>query len=1203
MPQRLKSLVLQGYKTFASSTQFEFSKNITAIVGPNGSGKSNITDAIRWVLGEQSYSILRGRKTEDMIFSGSENRPRASMASATMVFDNTDQWLPIEFSEVAITRRAYRDGQNEYLINGQRVRLKDLNELIANAGLSERTYTVIGQGLVDVALSLKAEERRQLIEEAAGIGLYRDRREEALHRLDSTRRNLERLRDILSELEPRLRSLEKQVKRLVEVEQIKKDLKVLLLDWYGYHWHKEQRELIACKDVVSQQENVLEDARKILENKEVENIQLKQKLDALQIERSEIQKKLNELGEQQQKCEQQIAVLQERKRSLEQQQQLNRSEIVQVNEELEYINKNLIEAEAEKNTAEQDLAEVKAKAEQAQSEFEQQKKEWETKKQEYEGLITKQEKLIRSKAEFNSTISETMQRINRLEASINEHQTTLQFLEDEIGRQSKTKTTIYQQIQELEKQYQALQITINKMLQVERELSDQKKRYQDQIAGQEINLLRLKTQYEVLDQSDKTLADYNQAARFLIQNSSKYEGVLGVLGPHLQITAEYEVPIAAVLGEFADTILVEKNARIDEIMDSLNKNKLRGILLQFQNQVKLQDITRRELTSFAGVIGWCDEFIKADPPYQDAVKTLFQNTLLVNDREVVKQLQPVIKAKVTLVTLAGEIFYPNGMIINAGNIEVGKIRRPRQKTEIFHQISEIEKGLQESNRKLAKVNEQLDLNNRELREIRDKAENLREQIDGEEKHFGEMELNLEQNRTRKDWLTKTYQKEKEELQQLKNNLVNTQQQLEETLRSIEKNTEDIQQKKESLSLLSLESLQSQYNQWEIYLKTAQRTLAESRRRFDEKRDQLQRLQNSLGRLNQRQIETDELLLNVEKEIQQRIEEKVIIEKEKEELRARNKPLENSIVTQADLLEKNNREIHRLQANLIQLEQKFAQARILLTRQQERFETLRRRIEEDFGLVAFEYAEHVSGPTPLPIEGMVEKLPVVNEIGNELEENIKRYRTQIKRLGPVNPEARLEYNEVKERYHFLIEQIADLEKAERDIRQIINELDLTMQHDFKTTFELVADEFKLIFSRLFSGGSARLLLTDSDDLSQAGIEIEARLPGKRTQGLSLLSGGERSLTAVALIFALLKVSPTPFCVLDEVDAMLDEANVSRFRDLLEELSENTQFIIVTHNRNTVQVADVVYGVTMGRDSTSQVISLQLDELDKVIKENE
>ena len=257
----LKSLELHGYKTFASRILFEFPGNVTAIVGPNGSGKSNVADALRWVLGEQSYSLLRGRKTEDMIFSGSEFRPRAGMASATITFDNENGWLPIDFSEVTITRRAYRDGQNEYLLNGQKVRLKEITELLAQSGLAERTYTIIGQGLVDAALSLKPEERRKFFEEAAGIGLYRSRREEAISRLDSTRRNLERVLDILTELEPRLHSLEKQAKRAMEYEQVKADLKVLLRDWYGYHWHRTQQDLLHTREVVRSQEERLAQMR------------------------------------------------------------------------------------------------------------------------------------------------------------------------------------------------------------------------------------------------------------------------------------------------------------------------------------------------------------------------------------------------------------------------------------------------------------------------------------------------------------------------------------------------------------------------------------------------------------------------------------------------------------------------------------------------------------------------------------------------------------------------------------------------------------------------------------------------------------------------------------------------------------------------------------------------------------------------------
>jgi len=281
----------------------------------------------------------------------------------------------------------------------------------------------------------------------------------------------------------------------------------------------------------------------------------------------------------------------------------------------------------------------------------------------------------------------------------------------------------------------------------------------------------------------------------------------------------------------------------------------------------------------------------------------------------------------------------------------------------------------------------------------------------------------------------------------------------------------------------------------------------------------------------------------------------------------------------------------------------AQARIVLARRQEALQSLRRRIEEDFGLVAFEYEEQVSGPTPLPMAGMVEQLPAVKQLSTDIEENIKRQRAQLRRMGAINPEAQAEYQEVKQRHEFLTTQVADLQKAEQDIRQVIAELDGIMQREFRRTFEAVAAEFRQIFTRLFGGGSARLLLTEPDDLNISGIDIEARLPGRRMQGLSLLSGGERSLTAASLVFALLKVSPTPFCVLDEVDAMLDEANVGRFRDLLRELSERTQFVIVTHNRNTVQAADVIYGVTMGRDSSSQVLSLRLDEVDQLVNRPE
>ena len=323
-------------------------------------------------------------------------------------------------------------------------------------------------------------------------------------------------------------------------------------------------------------------------------------------------------------------------------------------------------------------------------------------------------------------------------------------------------------------------------------------------------------------------------------------------------------------------------------------------------------------------------------------------------------------------------------------------------------------------------------------------------------------------------------------------------------------------------------------------------------------------------------------------------EKSEIELQLEEITQKLSPTQLSIADlEQDQLRYQSVESQILQ-QVIAAEHKFAQASIVAAKKQEAMESLRHRIEDDFGIVDFEYSEGISGPTPLPFEGFVNELPVIHELSPELEGTINRQRAQLRRIGPVNPEAEAEYREISERFNFLTDQIDDLQKAEKDVRNVIAELDEIMEREFCKTFELVAVEFKNIFTRLFSGGSANLLLTDLDDISNAGIEIEAKLPGRRMQGLSLLSGGERSLTATALVFALLKVSPTPFCLLDEVDAMLDEANLVRFRELLQELSGNTQFVVVTHNRNTVQSADFIYGVTMGRDSVSQVVSLKPDE---------
>jgi chromosome segregation protein len=393
----------------------------------------------------------------------------------------------------------------------------------------------------------------------------------------------------------------------------------------------------------------------------------------------------------------------------------------------------------------------------------------------------------------------------------------------------------------------------------------------------------------------------------------------------------------------------------------------------------------------------------------------------------------------------------------------------------------------------------------------------------------------------------------------------------------------------------LEEVQTQLSYWLTRLAVTEQAVNDATRRSQERIVEILKLQHDQELLQNRQENIKDELVNVNGELGQLKVNDQLIAEEISTLRSKIEPVEMDV---------NNLEIG--QNNLLSLdtdarlhfrnsEHAHSQAKISMVRRQDAIDSLRRRVEDDFGLVSFDYAESVSGPKPLPLTGMVEELPYIRDLSLESDEIIQRLRTQIKRMGPINIEAQIEFNEVKERFEFITEQISDLNKAESDIQVVIAELDVLMQREFRRTFDAVAQEFKLIFSRLFDGGNARLELTDPENITDTGIDIEARLPGRRDQGLSLLSGGERSLTAVALVFALLKISPTPFCILDEVDAMLDDSNVGRFREMLTELSSNIQFIVITHNRNTVQAASVIYGITMGRDSASKVIGLKLDEV--------
>lgn len=1202
MASRLKSLELFGYKTFANKTLFEFSDHVTSIIGPNGSGKSNIADSLRWVLGEQSYRLLRGKKTEDMIFSGSELRPRLGMASATITFDNSDGWLPIDFSEVAIARRAYRDGTNEYLINGQRVRLKDVSELLAESGLAERTYTIIGQGLVDAALSLKAEERRKLFEEAAGIGLYRSRREEALRRLDTTRRNIERVEDILSELKPRLRSLERQARRAKDYDQVKNDLREMLLEWYGYHWRLLQKKVAHEQGKTDEQQLLLSEAKKEQQALEHRSEELYKRVKELRIFITNNHRELSRLHSEKENINREYAVSNERIRSFKEQIERTQTELSKILEEREM-------QKAEIDTLKREIVSQGAELDEARNFLKVSK----DKQSEQDQIRKSLEKELQN---IQNELILTNSKLNQYKVYLVEKEDQLENTEKQIKRVGDLINSLQNQREEKEKElidlnqkFNELQVNYNHQFEIIRKLEEKVnqnlndlQRLNERLNNMMARKSRLISELDVLEQAENSLVGYKEGTKTVIKAFNKGElgGVLGILIRNLEVEPDYDIAISAALGEYLDSILLEDDP--DAALDVLKKRSKRGVLIPI-NSLRIQKAINPPADG-SEILGLATKFVKFSKRYKDVVELLLGDAVLVKDRKTAKRLIRENKWKdLRFITLSGEVFYAGGQIYYHGvsNSDENQdlFSRQRQIKKIKTSIEELEKEIAGYLQKRKVLENEKD----EFVEKKQQEDARIEQYKEKREQFTvtlrKLEIDLEKTNQEYQWAEKEKNKLGSEFQKIEENIKEFKEKIRESQEKIPELENNIKEKQNELYQFSPDDLKAQVSHWEIDIAVLEKTLQTTNARLAERLANVEQLNQMEIILKQRIDENKNSLSNLLDTIHGQSEQEEKITQQINEIHDLLKPAEIELpelekkhsVLQADLV--------KLRKKVNKEEQSYSKARITLARVKERILTLQNQIESDFGLVDYPYAESVDGQTPLPLEGFVEQLPIVDEVAPELESSIKRLKVQIRRMGAINPEAEREYKEVKERFDFLTNQIEDLNKAEEDIHVVIGELDDIMAKEFINTFRAVAAEFREIFKRLFGGGSADLILSDKDDVMNAGIEIDARLPGRRTQGLSLLSGGERSLSATALIFALLKVSPTPFCLLDEVDAMLDEANAARFRDLLSEMSENTQFIIVTHNRNTVQAADVIYGITMGRDSSSKVISLKVDEVGEMV----
>jgi chromosome segregation protein len=1190
---RLKALELQGFKTFVNKNTFEFAPTITSFVGPNGSGKSNIADSIRWVLGEQSYALLRAKKTEDMIFSGSDTRSRSSMASASIVFDNEDGWLPIDFTEVTIARRAYRDGINEYLINGQKVRLRDVTELLAQCGLSQRTYTIIGQGLVDAALSLNPEERRRLFEEAAGIGLYRNRKREALRRLDTTRRNLERVQDIITELRPRLRSLERQAKRAKDHNQVKEDLKSVMRIWYGYHWYQLQDQVTNARNHAEARESDRNNLRQEQIEAEQELIETRSRINSLRTKLHQWSQDLSELYRTREEVGKSLAVSSERHRWLADQERSLHNEIGALEEAQVTLSNRIQVVRQEKEQRQAEIEEIQ-KSLQAMAEAETGE---ETERTTYWSSVEKLREEVEGTAAQHASKSIQLEQLQEQilkitaafdTASLNVRSTEGDkvVVEEELREAISKRDRIQQGRHGIESELRGVKDHLERLRENKTALVSQR----SQVIAKES---AARAQLELIKQLGEAPTDVVEVILDGLRQG-RLKGLAGRFWDKLTIESGYESAISAALGDFKGALTFHSSEDVNRAVKELLEKEV-------QNRTSLLPLTvdqsssPLEPLSSENVLGNALNFIQAPEGYQPILNLLLGRTLVVKDRETALSLLPDLDGDARLVTLGGDLFYPSSLTVLGAHSESRFQLPPLRKVQ--EDLNKVKAALDN----IAEAIRKLEADEKEKRDrqawLEDNLVRIREELNGaqllvEKKQF-EKTLNEQNLKRLQDEILELEGEKKE---------------LEAKLASLRDETEDMDRMRLDLEQVLQKAIgEAQMSQPGMAEIQARTRLEVANQGLMDLEDRLQELTGQLnafvGDIEQRQLR----LSSTNADISSTGEDETQAEGTLSNLEGQIHDLEAQIQPEEEALgeaEKARLDLEsnetRIRSELRIAERSHSQAQIDLARLDEELVSLKRRIEDDFGLVTYDYYEtDLPEQEPLPLEGYVEHLPRVEVLPEDSERQVNRLRSQLRRLGVVNPEATSEYETVRSRVEFLTSQMEDTKQAEEQIQDVIAELDLLMEREFRKTFDAVALEFREAFTRLFGGGSARLTLTDPSDLTGTGIDIEARLPGRREQGLAVLSGGERSLTAAALIFALMKVSPTPFCVLDEVDAMLDDANVIRFREMLVELSGKTQFVVITHNRQTVQASEVIFGVTMGSDSASQVISLRLDEAEKAI----
>lgn len=1181
----LKSIEVQGFKSFANKIVLDFRNGITGIVGPNGSGKSNVGDAVRWVLGEQRVKQLRGGSMQDVIFSGTENRKPLSFAYVAITLDNSDHQLPVAYEEVTVARRLYRSGESEYLLNGTACRLKDVQELFYDTGIGKEGYSIIGQGQIDRILSTKPEEARELFDEATGIVKFKKRKKTAEKKLEDEKQSLVRVNDILAELEKQLGPLERQSEKAREYLKKRETLKEYEIHIFLMEMEHIREQLQKVQEAQKIADGEMQETRDAFENTKLEYERIEKELEAIeqQIDVSREEASKARLDKQQMKG--QIAVLKEQMRSAEisgrhygerlanidKEQAEKESEKKTILEEKEDLDLQLSQAQKVQSEAEMLLSDIQQRILDCQTNVE-------NSKSEIISLLN-QRSSIKGKIQRYDAMTEQIQ-IRKAEVN----QKLIQMKSEELGQEELLKD----RREELEAVQKELEEKLSEQADIEKRISSFqqqitmcRKRLEDGQTAYHREASRLESLQNLAERYD----GYGGSIRRVMEQRSRVNGICGVVADLIQTEKKYETAIETALGGSIQNVVTEDEETAKKLIGYLKQNKFGRVTFLPLTAVKNpQQFGQQQALKEPGVIGLAHTLVQTEERYRGICAQLLGRTVVVDQIDHAIALQRKYRYSLRIVTLEGESMNPGGSM-TGGSFKNSSslLSRNREIEELKEKVSRLHGELQSVQKKLVEIQNarsscysELDQGNAAVQEIRVRENTARlnlEQLESQKRAAGSGMEQLQRE-------SAELEKQTQELRSMKQQ---NQQELKDSEAMEKAHTCAVETYQQRLEEERAQETEASKNLEEYHLDTAsilqkaefaaanlKRVEGELHKLQEERRELHSNMEQAQADTKDRESGIDTLqaeLERIEKEIAVFEEKTVSLQQEKERQSASHKAFFGKREELSSRINELDKELFRLNAQKEKLD--------------ETSENLMNHMWSEYELT-------YNAAIPLRKEEYTNL--------SELKKDCSALKDEIRSLGNVNVNAIEDYKEISERYEFMNGQRNDLLEAEEALKQVIQELDSGMKKQFREQFQLIQKEFDKAFKELFGGGKGTLELIDEEDILETGIRIISQPPGKKLQNMMQLSGGEKALTAIALLFAIQNLKPSPFCLLDEIEAALDDSNVVRFAKYLHKLTKHTQFIVITHRRGTMNAADRLYGITMQEKGVSTLVSVNLIEND-------